>query len=170
MKEVWKSIKGYPNYEISNLGRIKRLPHYYRKQTLIMKQQPGTFKYYRVQLSRDGKLKKFLVSRLVALHFLKNPKNLPEVNHKNGDKSNNKVSNLEWCTTSENILHAFRTGLKYMTRGEKCSWSKLTKEQVLDIRLRWKLKMYNMREIADHFKINKTTVWKIIHRKIWRHI
>ena len=170
MKELWKTIKGYPNYKISNLGRIKRVPHKYRKTELILKYDISKGGYYRVPLSKEGKYKKYLVSRLVAMHFISNPKNLPEVNHKDGDKANNKKSNLEWSTQSYNMQHAFKTGLKTMTKGEDCSWSKLKEKDVHKIRTSFYLGWANMRELAEQFKLNKTTVWEIIHRKIWRHI
>lgn len=168
--EIWKSIKNYKDYQISDLGRVKSLPKKFRRKERILKYNIGKGGYYRVPLSKNGKTKKYLVSRLVAIHFINNKNNLPEVNHKDGNKANNKTSNLEWITPKGNILHAFKNKLRIMPKGEKCSWSKLTEVQVKDIRKRWKIGAFNMRELSEYFKVHKTTIWEIIHRKIWRHI
>ncbi len=170
MIEKWKHIKNHEDYQISNLGRVRSLPKKYRKTLTIIKPMINNKGYYRVTLWKNAKYKRFSIHRLVAIHFIPNPKKLPEVNHKNNNPSNNKKFNLEWCTHSQNMLHAFKTKSKIMMKGEDCPWSKLTEEQVKDIRNRWKIGAYNMREIAEYFKLNKTTVWEIIHRKIWRHI
>ena len=170
MNEKWVNIRGFTDYQISNLGRVKSLPRRYRKQERILKHDINKGGYHRVPLCQNSKSKKFLVSRLVATHFIPNINNLPEVNHKNGNKGNNKVSNLEWKTSSGNMKHAFKHKLKIITKCEQCSWSKLTEIQVKDIRERWRIKAFNMRELAEYFNVHKTTIWEIIHRKIWRHI
>lgn len=170
-KEIWKDINDYAKYyQISNFGKVKSLPRFHRKQELILKHTISKGGYHRVPLTKNGKSKKYLISRLVALHFIPNTNNLPEVNHKDGNKANNKKSNLAWITPKGNILHAYKTKLRYATIGENCSWSKLTEKQVKDIRNRWKIGAYNMRELAEYFEVHKTTIWEIIHRKIWRHI
>ncbi len=168
--EIWKSIKNYKDYQISNLGRVKSLPRKNRLNELILKLDTHKQGYKRIGLRKNNKTKKFLVSRLVAIHFIANINNLPEVNHKDGNKSNNKSNNLEWITSKGNSIHAIKNKLRIMLKGEKCSWSKLTEVQVKDIRERWKIGAFNMRELADYFHVHKTTIWEIIHRKIWRHI
>ena len=110
MQEIWKDIEGYEGtYQISSLGNIKSLPRktnnqfykgIYLKQTLYKG-------YLKVQLSNHSKSKWFLVHRLVAMAFIPNPQNKPQVNHIDGNKSNNKVSNLEWVTGSENQIHSY---------------------------------------------------------------
>lgn len=101
MQEVWKDIKGCEGfYQVSNLGRIKN-------KNKILKGWITKYGYKRVSL----KNKRYLVHRLVAEAFLDHPKNLTQVNHKDGNKLNNCVSNLEWCTPSENMQHAFKIGL-----------------------------------------------------------
>ena len=97
-KEIWLPIKDYENYEISNLGRV-------RKKDKILKQYKNDKGYLYVSLSKNNKRKLFRVHRLVAITFIENPNNLPEVNHKDEDKTNNKVENLEWCTRLYNMKY-----------------------------------------------------------------
>lgn len=95
--EIWKVIEGFHNYMVSNEGRI-----YSRKTNSIMKPTPDTKGYLRISFYENGKSRTFKVHRLVAQAFIPNPENLPQVNHKDENKSNNAVSNLEWCTNSYN--------------------------------------------------------------------
>jgi len=170
MIEEWKYIKGYEDYQISNMGRVRSLPKKYRKTLKIIKPMINDKGYHRTTLWKQGKYRRFLIQRLVAISFIKNRHNKPIVNHKDNNPSNNKISNLEWATQSENMLHAFKTKSKIMTKGEDCSWSKLTNKNVLEIRRLYNNSKKNMRELSELFNIHKTTVWEIIHRKIWSHI
>lgn len=109
--EIWKQVDGYGGfYEVSNLGRVRSKEritdiqsycHIMRKPRILKAQSNG--KYNRVVMSFDGKHRQVLIHRLVAETFLPNPDNLPEVNHKDEDKTNNNVSNLEWCTRLYNV-------------------------------------------------------------------
>lgn len=105
MVEEWKTIDINPNYEVSNFGRVRN------KKGHIMKLQVGTHGYFQVNLDFDGKNKTKKVHRLVATAFIPNPYNKPQINHIDGNKQNNHISNLEWCTGSENVKHAFNIGL-----------------------------------------------------------
>lgn len=105
MIEIWKNIEGYPNYQISNMGRVKNT-----KRNIIMRPSKSSG-YYAINLYSNSKQKRFTIHRLVATFFVPNPKNLPCVNHIDGDKSNNLASNLEWCTHKENSKHAFENNL-----------------------------------------------------------
>lgn len=118
MRELWKSIKNYEGlYEISNYGHIRSLDRYvidkgkksFRKGTniSICKNEHG-YKY--VTLYKDGKQKHKYLHRLVAEAFIDNPNNYPEVNHLDFDKSNNYVTNLEWCSKRCNMNHAHING------------------------------------------------------------
>lgn len=113
MVEVWRDIKNYEKlYQISNIGNIKRIEkHSDHGQEKMMKQTTGRKGYKMISLSKEKKQKTFCVHRLVAEAFIPNPKNLPQVNHKDGNKANNSVYNLEWCNNSYNQLHANRMGL-----------------------------------------------------------
>lgn len=106
--EEWKDIKGYENkYQISNLGRVKALDYRRtgKEQIISIKNNKG---YSEVALWKDSKRKMFMVHRLVAQAFIPNPNNLPQVNHKDENKTNNIVENLEWCTQSYNNSYGTR--------------------------------------------------------------
>lgn len=112
VEEIWVDIKGYEGlYQVSNLGRVKSLE---RIDSLGHKRKEKIFKpqknkgYLRVSLWKDGKGKKYSIHRLVAIAFIPNPDNLPEVNHKDENKFNNNVDNLEWCTVAYNNTYGTR--------------------------------------------------------------
>lgn len=107
----WKDIEGYnDNYTVSENGDI-----YSKKRNIIMKSALGQL-YLLVSLRHEGRSFTKTVHRLVAEHFIPNPLNKPEVNHIDGNKLNNNVCNLEWVTSSENSLHAIKTGLQKPTK------------------------------------------------------
>lgn len=122
MEEVWKDIKGYEGlYQVSNMGRVRSLDRYVNHNYVnkkLIKSKIRKFStdkdgYKGVTLCKDGIQKTYKVHRLVAEAFLQNPNNLPFINHKDEDKTNNRVDNLEWCTHSYNI--------NYGTRNKKVS-------------------------------------------------
>ena len=111
---MWKDITGYEGrYQISNRGRVKGLPidekYCKRKEEIILNPFVCGSGYHEVILTFKGSRKPKLIHRLVADAFIPNPDNKREVNHKDGNKFNNDVSNLEWVTPSENQLHSFNT-------------------------------------------------------------
>lgn len=102
IKEIWKPIEGYPDYEVSNMGRVKSLNYNRTGKVKIMK--PIEDEYLTIFLNG----KKFKIHRLVAQAFISNPNNLPLINHKNEDKYDNRVENLEWCDYSYNVNYGDR--------------------------------------------------------------
>lgn len=103
----YRHIVGYPNYAIYSIGVVKNI-----KTGRVLKTGADNKGYLTVRLYNNGKARTFKVRRLVAEYFIPNPLNKPQVNHKDGIKSNNDMSNLEWATNSENQLHAVENGLK----------------------------------------------------------
>lgn len=128
--EIWKNVPGYDKYYISNYGRVKNLDYKRSGREVIM--LPGRIRngYIVVVLSQNAVRKTYLLHRLVAEAFIPNPNNNPQVNHKDGDKTNNHISNLEWVTRKENVRHSFeklgRIGSKPCLgkKGELCPLSK----------------------------------------------
>jgi len=116
MKEIWKDIKGYESlYQVSNLGRVKSLARKVIKincvsfkKERILKQQTDRYGYKKVILQRNYQIKTFSIHRLVAEAFLENPYNLPQINHKDENKENNCVLNLEYCDSKYNNNYGTR--------------------------------------------------------------
>lgn len=111
MEEIWKDVVGYEGlYKVSNLGRVKSLKGYHRKDC-ILKLRNNLYGYLTVGLSKHNKSKRIKVHRLVAETFIPNPQNYEQVNHIDGNKLNNNVLNLEWCNRSYNMKHAYDNNL-----------------------------------------------------------
>lgn len=117
--EIWMPIEGYEDsYEISSTGKVRSMDRYTKtwngqvfKKGVIKKAKPDKDGYFKVWLSKESKKKPFFVHRLLAMHFIPNPHAFPVVNHIDGNKQNNNLSNLEWCTHSHNTKHSFALGL-----------------------------------------------------------
>lgn len=155
-----KPIPGYEGiYEIDTSGNV------YSLATNKIKKPYSVNGYLKQSLrDKDHKESKKFVHRLVAEVFIPNPEGLPEVNHKDCNKSNNSVSNLEWCTRSENLQHAWRHGMK--CTGEKHGMHILTAEQVKDIRT----KKLSQKEYARLYGIAQCTVSAIQLGRLWREV
>jgi len=127
--EIWKEIKDYENYQVSTLGNVKRKKGYQSKNERLLKPINNGKDYLSVTLSKNGTVKRFYIHRLVAKTFLENKENKKEVNHIDGIRINNKLTNLEWVTSSENHNHRYQVlkqkGVNYGKTGSK-NW--LSKE------------------------------------------
>lgn len=128
-KEIWRDVVGYEGlYKVSNFGRIKSLPRNGTvKYERLLRQKVSNKGYCTVALSKHNKTKYKMVHRLVAEAFLDNPKGLPLINHKDENKLNNYVGNLEWCDAQYNMTYGVHAERQYLSRdelGRFCSASK----------------------------------------------
>jgi len=147
MQEIFKDIKNYIGlYQVSNLGNVKALDRYNTDKNGKTKFYPGKLlnfdvnknnvtAYHRVTLSKNGKTKRFMVHRLVAEAFISNPSTKPYVNHIDNNGTNNSVSNLEWCTHSENMQHSQQQGRQFTNQSKagKKAGSLLREEAIKQI-------------------------------------
>ncbi len=171
-KEIWKEIEGYEGlYKVSNLGNVQN-----RKGKKIKSFLGKAWKYKYVVLCKDKNQKSMTIHRLIAAAFISNPGSKPCVNHIDGDKHNNDVSNLEWCTHSENTSHAYKIGLckpgkTCFKKGEMHKLVKLSKFQIQRIRLMKKIiPKITYAKIAKMFKISRSHAFFIVKRMTWKHI
>lgn len=174
MKEIWKDIPEFEGlYQISNLGRIMSFPRKggFKNKT-ILKNGKSKKNYAQISLSENGKKTCKKIHRLVAQAFIPNPENKPEINHKDGVKANNHVDNLEWCTNQENIDHAIKNGLRggLFVSGSKHFKALFCEEEVLEIRDKYKNFEYSQKELAERYRVSKSAISSIIHRRSWKHI
>lgn len=115
MCEIWKPIKGFSHYEVSNKGRIRSKKFDNAHKGTILKFSICGSGYYKATLCEDKKHYQIMIHKIVAQTFIPNPENKRTVNHIDGNKLNNNVENLEWSTYSENLKHAYKNGLNYWT-------------------------------------------------------
>lgn len=167
MQEEWKPIDGYVDYLVSNFGRVKSLKNGNETILSLWTNEDG---YLCVNFWEDGKRHHLRVHRLVAMAFIENKNNLPEVNHKDGDKKNNLVENLEWSTRSQNIRHAFDTGLSTPPYGERNGMHKLTQNDVNQIRETYikGSRIFGGGALAKKYGVTKKTIYDIVNDKKWK--
>lgn len=170
--EVWKDIAGYEGlYQVSNLGEVKSFQN---KEPIILKPMVSHKGYSRVELHKDGVGKMKSIHILVKSTFDPLTNNLGDVqvNHKDGDKKNNCIDNLEWCTASQNVKHAFETGLKVPVKGERHGMCKLTDDEVRDIKTSYKRgdTVFGSYGLAKRYGVHPTTIQKIINGKFRREV
>ena len=157
MKEIWKDIDEYEGiYQISNYGRCKRF--YKSKPEKILKPVKGSYGYMFYTLAKNGNIKTFRIHRLVALYFIDNPNNYPEVNHIDGNKENYSIGNLEWCTRSQNMKHGHELGLIFINKAINAT-KIISDEQIIIIKKMRKLN-FTLKEIACISGVTISTIHK----------
>lgn len=154
----WKEIKGWEGrYDVSNNGEIRSW--YYGLKRLseprLLKVKTDKYGYRAITLHHGDIKKTYTVHRLVAIAFLPNPQNLPQINHIDGDKNNNSVNNLEWCSSQKNMRHAFDSGLisvQNMSEGQKRRYSNDSEVEKSRIRMveMWQNPEYKNKVIQAH--------------------
>lgn len=170
MIEKWKDVKGFEGkYQVSNLGRVRSFQRCKPNENKILKHEIMWNGYSRVGLCVKEKKKRCKIHRLVAEAFIPNPDNLPEVNHKDGNKLNNHADNLEWVSRADNMKHAYANKL-LRRNGENNGRSKLSKSDVDYIRgvYRKRDKEYGARPLAEKYGVRRQHIYEIISNRAWR--
>ena len=168
--EVWRDVIGYEGfYKVSNYGRVKSVR--FGKENILNAcvSQKG---YLRVNLSKIGSGKCLEVHQLVALAFLEKPDGDFEIDHRDGNKLNNHVSNLEWVTHGENLRRAYERGLRLPMSGSRHKLSKLTAEDVRYIRANYIPGHceFGARPLARRFNVSKSTIERIIYGETYKNV
>jgi len=185
MTEVWRNVIGYEEYyQVSNLGNVKSLDRivvtgnrksYIRKGKLC-KLSKNNLGYMTVGFTVNNKKVNKYVHRLVAEVFLTNDENKPQVNHIDCNKENNHVDNLEWCTNSENHIHAYKNDLSKF-KHNRVAYSKeqngralLTEEQVIEIREKYIPYKYSAKILAKEYNVSESCITHILNNTSWKEI
>ena len=176
MIEVWKNVVGYEGYyQVSNFGNVRSIDRKDGRGNRIKGKELKLYKnrngYLQSALIFNGKVKLMYVHRIVAEAFLCNPKNLKCVNHKDENKTNNSVENLEWCDYKYNnnygkLTHEFRSE---KVSGENHPQSRLTKKQVIQIRDLYE-QGHSITNLSQTFGVCRQHVWDIVKKIKWKNI
>jgi len=172
MSETYIDIPGYEGlYQVSNYGNVKSVSHFTRNNAnggvrFAKGRKLATYKmpngYLQVQLSNGNKREKKYVHRLVAIAFLENKNNYTDVNHIDGDKNNNNVSNLEWCSHKKNQIHMFKNGLTKGARVVMCLDTRKTYYSISEAVRKTGVSKYYIRKSCEEHNNNKDTGWMYI--------
>lgn len=158
-KEEYRDVVGFEDYfQISNLGNV-----FSKRSKRILKQTKSEAGYWTFATKIGGSDHRFYVHRLVAMAFLPNELNKPYVNHKDGCKTNNMLSNLEWVTAKENNIHAWATGLQLP---RPCPNRKLTADQVREIRT----SKLSQRKLASIYGLSQSSIGCIKRRESYKDV
>lgn len=176
--EIWKKIERFNfEYEISTHGRIRSVYGFTirdngRKYTRVSKILKPALDggYLKGAVCVNKKLTAYKIHRLVAEEFIPNIENKAEVNHIDGNKTNNNVSNLEWATRQENIEHCILNNLQTAFKGEEIGNSKLKEYQVLEIRSKFIPRIYSRNRLAIEYNVSEATIKDILYKRTWCHL
>lgn len=165
MQEQWKHY--IYNYSVSNCGRIRNDK---TNRILSLNKIGKGYLGICVSLGSKNNNKMIRVHRAVAELFIPNPNNLPQVNHIDGNKENNVVSNLEWCDNKYNSIHAIKLGLTHIKTGEEKTNAKLNKDDIKFIRENYKPrdKKYGVRGLARKFDVHHETIRQVLKYETWK--
>lgn len=178
--EIWKDIQNYEGlYRISNYGNlmsldrvINRNNNLYNRKSKILKKSVDSTGYEIIGLTKDSKTKSYKVHRLVGIHFIDNNNDKPCINHKDGNKLNNHIDNLEWSTYSENTKHAIINKLSNpkfpVLKGESNGNSLLTQEQVNEIREKYIPFKYSVKKLSLEYNVSESCIYHIINNTSWK--
>lgn len=160
----WKIFKYSDKYEVNILGQIRNV-----RTGRYTQPVPDKDGYFRVVVYFNGKTNNYIVHRIIAEHFIPNPNNYPIINHKDGNKQNNKISNLEWCTNLQNMQHAARNGFFHGRKGEEHHNARLAENDIREIR---KLRKQGVlrNDVAKRFSIQPQQVTRICSYQRWGHV
>lgn len=176
MEEIWKPIPGFSRYHASNLGRLKSLRYKNGNTEAIFKPAVTPDGYLKTMLLDDnGKYRSWCVHKWIAMAFYGERPDGKQINHIDGNKQNNRIENLEYCTCSENVTHAFRTGLMRPKIGSLNGGSKLKENEVIEIREYVKNfpgKNYGRQALADKYGVSSAHIKDIVTRRrnVWPHV
>lgn len=192
--EIWKPIARFNGeYEVSDMGRVRSTHKVivrscgkpYTRISRVLRPAIDAVGYMRIAVSFKGSLITCKVHRLVAEAFIDNPENKPTVNHKWGNKLDNRASELEWATCEEQTEHAIRTGLikmeytpderrqsvnRVIKRGSLNGCSKLTEAEALEIRRKFVPTVYTREMLSKEFKVTIACIKNVLSRKTWKHV
>lgn len=167
-QEIWKQMPGHPEYKISNFGNIKSFKIDRVNGKCIHPGDNG-HGYKLIHLYENNHGERYYIHRLVASVFIQNNNNLPQINHKNGLKYDNRVNNLEWCTMSQNVKHSINVLGRKELHGEERPNSKLKQCQVKEIMEMLSLHI-QQKLIAEKFNVSIRAISNIKTGDRWKHV
>jgi hypothetical protein len=165
--EIWKRIPNFSRYEASTYGNL-RSTNYKNSGSIKILKPSISGGYYKTMLQSDEKkYKSWNVHKFVCLAFLEKVEGKKHINHKDGNKLNNLIENLEWCTNQENIQHAYDNGLIKPKVGSLNGMAKLNESQVREIRLHAKNngRNYGRKMLAEKYKVSECTIKEVVTRR-----
>ena len=169
--EIWRPLVGFKislRYEVSNYGQLASLDYWHKE---------GRRKIRPLQTSKKGYLRTTIQGRVIQMHravalaFIPNPCGYDQVNHKDGNKKNNHVDNLEWCNSKINVQHSLKTGIANRAKGERCRTAYLNEQSIRKIRSEYKPHVRGLRDsLAKKYGTTAGNIKTIIAGKSWRHV